>query len=334
LIRRIRKLEEFGVEVTVKRAEVSKEEEMREVIEETYKRYGELNGVIYAAGFAGLEALKLIPEVDEAEFERHFQAKVYGLYALEKALKGCDLDFCLLISSNASILGGLGSLCYSAANTFMDAFAQSYNKRNNGRWISANWDGWLLEDADKLNASYQTSLDQYAMTPDESVEAFRQIVTSAPPGQIIVSTGDLNSRLDLWVKGNAQQSAAGAINGDPDKHHPRPGLKTAFVPPSNETEEIIIKAWQDLLGIDKLGIHDNFFDLGGNSLIGLKVIGRLKKDLNVELAIVALFESPTVSALAKTINQGSNASSTVTHSQSRGARRREKQAAKLMSLKS
>ena len=334
LIKRIRRMEELGGEVIVKRGDVSREEEMREVIEETYKRYGELNGVIYAAGLAGMEALKLIPEVDEAEFDRHFQTKVYGLHALEKALKGRDLDFCLLMSSNAAILGGVGSLCYSAANTYMDAFAQSHNKRNEGRWISANWDGWLLEDTGRLSSSYQTSLDQYAMTPDESVEAFRQIVSFAPPGQIIVSTGDLTSRLDLWIKGNAQKGATDAMNGDPDKHHPRPGLRTAFVPPSNETEEIIVKAWQDLLGINKLGIHDNFFDLGGNSLIGLKVIARLKKDLNIDLPMVALFEGPTISALAKVINQGSNGGPAYEDSRSRGERRRERQGAKLRALKS
>ncbi len=56
---------------------------------------------------------------------------------------------------------------------------------------------------------------------------------------------------------------------------------------------------QDELGIAEVGLYDNFFDLGGNSLLGLQVIARLKKTFHMQIPAVALFEAPTVSALAK-----------------------------------
>src|SRR6185436_16075420 len=99
---------------------------------------------IHTAGLAGEKAIKFIPEVDCADCEPHFQGKVYGLYTLEKVLQGRELDFCLLFSSNASVLGGLGSVAYAAANLFMDAVAQSRSQRPGPPWISANWDGWLV----------------------------------------------------------------------------------------------------------------------------------------------------------------------------------------------
>ena len=82
-----------------------------------------------------------------------------------------------------------------------------------------------------------------------------------------------------------------------------------------------------MLGIEELGIHDNFFELGGNSLIGLKVISRLKRELNVDIPIVALFEGPTVSALAKVIGRDRNEAPVFEESQTRGERRRERRQA-------
>ena len=84
-----------------------------------------------------------------------------------------------------------------------------------------------------------------------------------------------------------------------------------------------MNVWQELLGIESLGIDDNFFDLGGNSLIGLKVIGRLKKELSIDISVVTLFEGPTVRALAAAISQNGN-QPTYKESRSRGDRRRER----------
>ena len=106
--------------------------------------------------------------------------------------------------------------------------------------------------------------------------------------------------------------------------HPRPQLPNDYVKPRDDVETIIATIWQDLLGIEQLGIHDNFFDLGGNSLIGLKMIARLKQELLIDIPIVSLFEGPTVSALARLIGQGSGEAADYTSSQSRGERRREK----------
>lgn len=321
-IKRLERMEESGGEVEVMRADVSEEREMREVIRKTYERFGELNGVIHAAGLAGTKALKLIAEAQPADSELQFEAKVYGLYALEKAVRDLDLDFIVLFSSTASILGGIGSVSYCAANLFMDSFAASRGATNKSPWISANWDGWLLEGQDKLSQSFQTSLDQYAMRPEESLKAFTYVLSMTDANQVVISTGDINSRLKEWIGPAARRTNAG--DRDAPSLYQRPALGTAYVAPSDEIEKVIVKVWQELLRIDRLGIHDNFFELGGNSLIGLSVISRLKKELNVDIPVVALFEGPTVSALAKVLAQTSNQSDSNEESRSRGERRRER----------
>ena len=111
--------------------------------------------------------------------------------------------------------------------------------------------------------------------------------------------------------------------------HARPALAGAYVSPRDETERKIAKAWEEILGLDQVGIHDNFFDLGGNSLIGLKVISRVKAELHADLSPVALFEGPTVAAMAKLVAPPEAAGPAapppaLDSRKSRGAMRREK----------
>ena len=85
--------------------------------------------------------------------------------------------------------------------------------------------------------------------------------------------------------------------------HPRPNLLNAYVAPSNELEQDLAETWQELLGIEHVGINDNFFELGGHSLLATMVQSRLRKEFGVELPLRSFFESPTVSGLALIIAQ-------------------------------
>ena len=76
-------------------------------------------------------------------------------------------------------------------------------------------------------------------------------------------------------------------------------LQGSLVPPSNGLEREIAKIWQEVLGIPAVGIHDNFFDLGGHSLLLVRVHRRLCQDLGCTLQLVDLFRCPSIHALAK-----------------------------------
>jgi acyl carrier protein len=81
----------------------------------------------------------------------------------------------------------------------------------------------------------------------------------------------------------------------------RPELESTYVAPRNEREHIIASVWQEVLKLEKLGIHDNFFDLGGHSLLATQVISLIESAFNIELSLRTLFETPTVSGLAEAI---------------------------------
>ncbi len=85
--------------------------------------------------------------------------------------------------------------------------------------------------------------------------------------------------------------------------YPRANLSTAYVSPSNHIEQEIATIWQELLGIEKIGIHDNFFDIGGNSLVATQLISRIQEIFSVDLPLASLFEQPTIANLAELILQ-------------------------------
>ena len=87
----------------------------------------------------------------------------------------------------------------------------------------------------------------------------------------------------------------------PDSAAGRTGLRTAYVAPSNEVEEAVAAVWGEMLGMERVGVEDDFFALGGHSLLGTRVIGRLRLHFGVDLQADALFRAPTVAALAREI---------------------------------
>jgi acyl carrier protein len=78
----------------------------------------------------------------------------------------------------------------------------------------------------------------------------------------------------------------------------RPAAATAFLPPGTESERELAAIWAEVLGLERVGLQDNFFDLGGHSLLLPRVQARVKERLGVDLPLLKLFEHPTVGALA------------------------------------
>jgi len=81
----------------------------------------------------------------------------------------------------------------------------------------------------------------------------------------------------------------------------RPDLDTRYAEPRNEAEERIARIWQEALHLARVGVHDNFFEIGGSSLPALQVITQVNRAFQVELPIAAFFESPTVAGMSEAV---------------------------------
>ncbi len=292
-IRRIQAMEQAGAEVLVLTADVADHRGMLLAMQQLMERFGKLHGIIYASGALGGKSIyRPLAELGAGESEERLRA-AYGLYVLEKVIAQRHPDFVLLHASTASVLGGLGLAAWAAVDRFMDAFAarKAQVAGDEPAWISSSWDRWRPE-GERDTATIEISTDVFAMTAEERREAFRRVLTRAPEGHLVISSGDLFARLRLWI---------GQATGDEARHRPlhdRPPLKVEYVEPRNDLERQIAAFWRDLLGVRRVGVNDPFFELGGHSLLATQLVSRFRESFQVSLPLDALFENNTVAAQA------------------------------------
>jgi amino acid adenylation domain-containing protein len=102
-----------------------------------------------------------------------------------------------------------------------------------------------------------------------------------------------------------QEACDPSISGDEPGSGPPPEERaegfTAYTPPRSEVERTVAAVWQQLLGVDRVGVHDDFFELGGSSLMAVQLAARLRQALAVEVAPTLLLEASTVAAIAASL---------------------------------
>lgn len=135
----------------------------------------------------------------------------------------------------------------------------------------------------------------FVLATDEkpAVEALKRFLGDKIPDYMIPSIFFAIKEMPLTHSGKIDRNAL------PDPKHERPVLEQDFVSPTNDLQRKLCRIWREILGIDKVGIHDNFFDIGGTSLLSMVVSERLRDDLGVTVPVVKLFEYPQIDALSK-----------------------------------
>lgn len=298
-IEKIQHLEEFGAEVMVLQADVADKRRMEAVISEIYERFETLHGVIHAAGTVVAQPIE---DINRVTCESQFRPKAHGLMVLEEVLRGKALDFCFLTSSMSSVLGGLGFAAYAAANIFMDSFALKANRGSSFPWIAVNWDGWRLEESASRRLGVGSALDELLISVEEGAEVFQRLLSSYIVSPIVVSTGDLDARIDQWITPREALSELEEVyKVEIAATHERPELGSSYVAPRNENDQILVRIWGELLGIDTIGIDDNFFELGGHSLLATRVLSRIQEMFEIRLSLQTIFECPTIAELSDRI---------------------------------
>lgn len=138
-IRKVLELEKLGGEVQILTCDVADAAKVKQCIDATIERFGALHGVIHAAGIAGGGIIQLkSPEAAQ----RIIAPKLHGTLAIDRALQNVPVDFFLLCSSTIAIASGLGQVDYSAANSFLDAFAHARSAEGGPYTLSLNWGAW------------------------------------------------------------------------------------------------------------------------------------------------------------------------------------------------
>ena len=128
--------------------------------------------------------------------------------------------------------------------------------------------------------------------PGPSSSMLREFLNQKLPDYMIPSVFVTLETMPLTPNGKIDRKAL------PAPPRARPKLEAAFVTPRSSLEQELKQIWSEVLGFDDLGIHDNFFDLGGDSLRAAQVVARIRRSLHLEVSLQDLFSAPTLAALA------------------------------------
>jgi len=288
----IKKLEDAGNRVLTAQWNPFESASLETLMARIREAFGGLTGVVFAEGPAGRDLIGPLAEVSPHHTD-FLSSLAQALPALARALEGEQLDFCVLLSSTAAEMGGMGLSVYAAANAFCDAFAIHHNRGDASPWTSFHWDGWLT--SAERSAGMGEVHSRLAISRQEGLNAFELLLSNEMIDQVALATEDMPARLR---RQRSDRRQPGSEREQKYTVHPRPNLSNPYVAPRNETERKIAEIWQHRLGIETVGIHDNYFDLGGDSLLVVKIRRALKDTFGGDLLTSDLFEHPTVASLA------------------------------------
>lgn len=284
-IENIRALERLGAQVATYAVDVADTTAVQKLIDTVIKQFGKIDGVVHAAGV--IEDM-MAPLKEDASVERVLAAKVAGTLNLGRALRSIKPDFFLLCSSINAHVAPAGQIDYVAANQFMDHFAVQYSANAGIPVQSVNWPGWtevgmLAAHQEQANghANWLVEALDRGVNTAEGIQAFHLILKSGLTNTIVSPVPfPYPHKVPKRVEKREQVEIA---------------------PVSNDSIESQLQAvWAEVLEVDQVGVNDNFFNLGGNSLMAITLFAEIERQMGkVEHPLSALLEAPTIKRFAK-----------------------------------
>ncbi|MET7641793.1 SDR family NAD(P)-dependent oxidoreductase [Streptomyces sp. NPDC005438] len=145
------------------------------------------------------------------------------------------------------------------------------------------------------------------ITERQGKDAFARLLSLGElPAHVVVSHRDFAAVRELAASLTPEllEREMGQL-APPGTSHPRPDLDTPYVAPRTDQEREVAEVWREVLGVDRVGVDDDFFALGGHSLAAVQIGTRVKSRLGVEIDLRAFFEHPTVAHTAHLLEAGS-----------------------------
>lgn len=157
-----------------------------------------------------------------------------------------------------------------------------------------HWDTWGIDGGDPFSAG------EFDMAPSEAMQIFDRIVAAVDQvDHLVISTGPLDARFTQWVV----ESGLGGVLGDDGERDPRPDLSTPYAEPAPGLQSDLAEILTVVLRLERVGLDDDFFALGGNSVLAIALIARIRKQLQIPVPTSAVMGYPTVRGLAAQITE-------------------------------
>ena len=294
LSEKITYLETLGGEVMSLSVDVADEESLHRTLSLAEQYYGKINGVIHAAGIAGGGALTALIE---AQCDMTFSAKIWGSHNMIEYFKnvaGGTLDFMLLFSSQNALKGGTLRADYCAANAYMDALAATAEQKYGLPVTSVNWSAWkdvgMLHDY--MESQGQKLSDEKlaeSLSTEEGLDIFEQLTTLSLSRVVVAKKPlSLQRRLAELEENHRPIQSESAVRKRPYD------MSCDYAAAESKISQGLVTIWSDTLGVSPIGVDDDFFELGGNSLLSVQVVMKIQHQYGHQCDIDAFLTRPTV----------------------------------------
>ncbi len=294
LIRSLKHLESNGSQLYTYSADVAELDELSPVISRITRQLGKIDGIIHAAGLPGSG---LLIEKDGPAFAASVAAKIKGTHHLHLLTRDNPPDFLLLFSSIASVVGGIYLGDYVAGNSYLDAFSGLQTERT--RIISINWTTWTNTGMAK-NTGGSLDVAFRSILPRHALHAFDQIL-GKKINNIVVGSIQFNN--DLFWNRPLPVELAPAIRAQ--IKYPEAEIDVRLTGRADqsytEIEQQIARIWGNLFQTPNIDIQDNFYELGGTSIMGIKMANRINEQYRVAMTIQDVFTHLTVASLGNLV---------------------------------
>ncbi len=299
------KLRKSGVEILYLNADVSNYEDVKNLVNESKSRFGEINGVIHAAGVL---RDSLVRNKTPKEMREVFAPKVYGTLHLDEGTKKEDLDFFVTFSSLAAVTGNVGQCDYSFANHFMDSFAAGRELlrakgERSGKTLSFNWSIWAdggMKLDEQTELYFKKTLGIKPLSAETGLEAFVKGLV-AEKSQFVVLEG-VKEKVELaWglrKRKPAPATPVPATSAEAENAAVSDGAgEDLLMWLQNELSQIVM----DFLKLDAgdMSTEAILLDLGFDS-IGLTTFANtINEKYQLDITPVLFFDYPSVTEIAK-----------------------------------
>jgi phthiocerol/phenolphthiocerol synthesis type-I polyketide synthase E len=290
----LRDIEAAGGEIIVARADVADREQMEAAIGLARSRWGEIDGVIHAAGIAGNGRFAVLKS--PADAEAVLSPKLHGLAVLTRLLGALPLDFVVLMSSINSVVGAPGACDYAAGNAVLDAFADSEQRPASWRNVIAlDWAAWRevgmaanLVVAASRRALWEENV-RSGIPSSAGIELLSRVL-AAGPRRVVVTPHNLVEAALLGSNAAVVHSATGEAAATPEAAS-EIAMKQAI---GSSTEASLAEIWSELLGV--------------HSLLATRMMSRIFDIFGARISLRDVFDAPTVKKLALRVNSAQTGS--------------------------
>ena len=286
--------EALGDRLLTLEADVADGKALGRAVGRAIDRFGPPEVVFHAAG-AEVGGYQTVAETTLDACRAHFAPKGRGLAHLARALEVRQIRprLCLATSSLSATLGGVGLASFAAADAWLEALCAELRASTEQPWTAVAWEAWQAAWEEGDEAILGAAQNALMLTPEEVAATCDRLAASGVPGlaHVLVSTGDLGARLDTWTR-LSRRAVSPATSRDTGVPHR---------PPSSPLEAKVAEIWGRALGVENLGVDDDFFLLGGSSLVGLQILSEMRGELDVELPLRSFFEARTVAGVVEVV---------------------------------